>query len=528
MRTRPRERRAPAFTRRDFLRSASAGLALVASGCRLPLGPRMSFASDPFSLGVASGSPLPDSVVLWTRLAPSPLQPGGGLSPEPISLRFWIAEDEGFSRGVRKGTAQALPELAHSVHVEVPGLAPDRVYWYRFECGDAQSPVGRTRTAPAPGAARERFRFAYGSCQNWETGYFSAYRHMLADDLDLVVFLGDYFYESPASDRGVRRHEGPEPETLDAYRARHALYKTDPDLRAAHAAYPWVVTWDDHEVENDYAADFAQDRSDPAKFHARRAAAYQAYYEHMPLRAGALPKDGAMRLYQNLRFGDLLELHVLDTRQYRSDQACSDQGFGLGGGQLVQDCAQRLAPGQVMMGPEQEAWLQRGLASSKARWNVLAQQLLMAGLEQKAGPGEAYWSDGWDGYAAERTRLLEFVAERRIPNLVAIGGDIHSFWATELRANFRDPSSPVLASEFVGTSVTSNPPPYETFVKFLPENPQIKFFESRSRGYVRCEVRPERWTTDFRALDAVTAPQSTASTLASFVVESGRPGPVRA
>jgi alkaline phosphatase D len=514
------------FTRRAFLRSASAGLALVASGCRLPSGPRVRFDADPFALGVASGSPLADGVVLWTRLAPRPLEPGGGMGTDPVTVRWSLAEDEGFSRGVRKGTAQALPTLAHSVHVEVSGLAPDRPYWYRFECGDAQSLVGRTRTAAAPGATRERFRFAYASCQNYQAGYFSAYRHMLADELDLVVHLGDYFYESGISTEGVRRHDGPEPETLDAYRARHALYKTDADLRSAHAAYPWVVTWDDHEVDNDYAADFGQDRGDPAVFHARRAAAYQAYYEHMPLRAGALPRDGAMALYQRLRFGDLLELHVLDTRQYRSDQACGSEGRG--GGQLVEQCDERLAAGRTLLGVEQEAWLAQGLASSQVRWNVLAQQLLMAQLEQKAGPGEAYWSDGWDGYAATRARLLGLVAERRVPNLVSIGGDIHSFWATELRADFRDPGSPVLGSEFVGTSISSPGVPYERFAEFLPENPHIKFFDSRPRGYVRCEVRPERWTTDFRALDSVLTPESTVSTLASFVVESGRPGPVRA
>ena len=514
------------FTRRDFLRRASAGLALVASGCRLPLGPRMRFDADPFALGIASGSPLPGGVVLWTRLAPRPLELGGGMPPTPVAVRWSMAEDEGFSRGVRRGSAQALPALAHSVHVEVSGLAPDRVYWYRFECGDARSAVGRTRTAAAPGAVRERFRFAYASCQNFERGYFSAYRHMLDDELDLVVHLGDYFYESPATDTGVRRHEGPEPETLDAYRARHALYKTDPDLKAAHAAHAWAVTWDDHEVENDYAADFGQDRGDPALFHARRAAAYQAYYEHMPLRASALPRDGAMRLYQRLRFGDLLEMNVLDTRQHRSDQACGNEGRG--GGQVLEECQERLDPTRTLLGPEQAAWLQNGLASSRARWNLLAQQLLMAQFEQKPGPDEGYWSDGWDGYAPERARLLGLVAERSVPNLVSIGGDIHSFWATELRADFRDPGSAVLGSEFVGTSITSPGVPYERFAPLAAENPHIKFFDSRQRGYVRCEVRPERWTTDFRVVDSVLMPQSTASTLATFVVESGRPGPQRA
>ena len=512
--------------RREFLYGTASLVALAAAGCstqgRGAGAPR--FAADPFTLGVASGSPLPDGFVLWTRLAPEPLAPGGGLPPENISVSWVVATDPDLKRIVRSGTASATPELAHSVHVELRGLEPGRPYWYRFRAGDAESRVGRASTAAAAGSRVERFRFAYASCQHYEQGHFNSYRHMVEDELDLVIHLGDYIYEIPSWADEVRKHEGPEPMTLEAYRRRHALYKTDPALQAAHAACPWAVTWDDHEVDNDYAGDHSQDGDDPALFRIRRQAAYQAYYEHMPFWSSSLPAGGSMRLFQRLGFGDLVEISLLDGRQYRSDQPCGKPGE-LGGRQL-EGCDERLDPNRTMFGVEQERWLANGLAASRARWNVLAQQLLMAELDRKAGPGEAFWSDGWDGYPAARERLLAFLGEARVPNPIVIGGDIHSFWATELRARFRDPRSPVVATEFVGTSISSAGVPYEAFAEALRENPHIRYFESRRRGYVRCEVTPERWRTDFRAVESVRDPVSPVSTLASFTVESGRPGVV--
>ena len=517
-----------ALTRRTFLRGAGATLGLALAGCAGgALRARPRFADDPFSLGVASGSPVSDGFVLWTRLAPRPMEPGGGMPAETVEVSWVVAEDESLSRVVARGAATASPELAHSVHVELRGLAPGRVYFYRFTAGDAASRVGRTRTAPTVGAPLARLRLAFASCQHYEQGHFNPYRPMVDDDdLDLVLHLGDYIYEVPSFGDVVRRHEGPEPRSLDDYRRRHALYKTDPALQAAHAALPWVVTWDDHEVENDYAADHSSDGEPEASFHARRAAAYQAYYEHMPLWGGATPRGAEMLLYQRLPFGDLAEIFVLDGRQYRSPQACASPGKL--GGHLVEGCRERLDPARTMLGDAQEAWLLRGLALSGARWNVLAQDVLMAQLDQKIGPGQAFWTDGWDGYPAERARLMAFLEERRIANPVVLGGDIHSFWVTDLKRDFDRPESPTVATEFVGTSITSAGVPYERFAAFLPENPHVKLFESRRRGYVRCDITPERWTTDLRVVESVRTPVSPVSTLATFVVENGRAGAQRA
>jgi alkaline phosphatase D len=446
---------------------------------------------------------------------------------EPVLVDWQVATDERMAAVVQRGTVLARPERAHAVHVELRNLEPDRWYWYRFRVGLATSPVGRTRTAPVPGAPLGRLRFAFASCQHYEQGYFSAYRHMLGDDLDLLLHLGDYIYESPSWGDEVRRHEGPEPATLEEYRNRHALYKLDPDLQAAHAAYPWAVTWDDHEVDNDYAADQSQDRDEVHAFLRRRAAAYQAYWEHLPLRRVSMPRGPVMQLYRRLAFGNLVEFSLLDNRQHRSDQPC-DEGRR-GGGNLVEGCAARLDPALSMLGAEQERWLLHGLDRSGARWNVIAQQQLMAELRQRSAAGaEARWTDGWDGYAASRRRLLEHLLRRRPSNPVVIGGDIHSFWVTDLRLDPWDARSPVVATEFVGTSITSEGIPHARFAALLPDNPHVRFFESRKRGYVRCTVTPDRWETDLRVVDTVRDRLAPVSTLASFVVENGQPGARRA
>jgi alkaline phosphatase D len=513
-------------TRRGWLRGALATLAAASAPAVRPPRAAARLGGDPYTLGVASGDPLADGFVLWTRLAPAPID-GGGMPPEPVLVEWQVAADERMTRLLRRGTAVARPEWAHAVHVEVQGLEPARPYWYQFRVGAESSPVGRTWTAPVPGARLDRFRFAFASCQHYEQGYFAAYRHMLADDLDLVVHLGDYIYEVPSWGHEVRRHDGPEPLSLEDYRNRHALYKLDPDLRQAHATYPWVVTWDDHEVDNDYAGDQSQDRDDPQAFLRRRAAAYQAYWEHMPLRRLARPRGPDMRLYQRLTFGDLLELSVLDGRQHRSVHPCNEGRRG--GGSLVAGCAARLDPARTMLGSEQEGWLLRGLARSRARWNVIAQQQLMAELRQRDAAGrEAYWTDGWDGYPAARERILRHLGERRVSNPVVIGGDIHSFWVTDLKPDFADPRAPAMATELVTTSLTAEGVPYEQFASFLPDNPHVRFFESRRRGYVRCTVTPARWEADLRVVDDVRDPRTGASTLASFVIQSGRPGAVRA
>ncbi|HKZ04142.1 MAG TPA: alkaline phosphatase D family protein [Methylomirabilota bacterium] len=515
-------------SRRRLLTGAGAVGALVLGGA---LRPRLSrgqarFADYPFKLGVASGDPRPDGFVLWTRLAPDPLAPGGGMGPDPVTVEWEVATDEGMQQVVQHGVATAAPARAHSLHVEVAGLDAERPYWYRFRAGSDASVVGRTRTAPPPAAVSPRLRFAFASCQHWEVGHYAAYHHMQADDLDLVVHLGDYIYEGSWRRTTLRQHGTPEPTDLEGYRRRHALYKTDPALQGAHAAHPWIVTWDDHEVSNDYAADHSQLRDDPAIFRRRRLAAYQAYYEHMPLRPAVRLPAPEMRVYGRLGWGALADFFVLDSRQYRAPQVCGD---GLrGGGQVVDGCSARSSPAQTRLGPEQERWLFEGLAASGARWNVLAQQQLMAQLRRRTPWGtDVIWTDGWDGYAGERRRILAHLRDARVANPVVLGGDAHSYWVTDLKVDFTE-SEPAIATEFVGTSISSAGPPIGTMLRAIAESPHVRYFEGERRGYTRCTVTPERWTTELQALDSVANPRSRIRTHASFVVESGRPGAQRA
>jgi alkaline phosphatase D len=515
----------PRLTRRLFVGGAAASLAV---GAPLPIREALAAAGigdHPFRLGVASGEPAADGFVIWTRLAPRPNE-GGGMPARPYAVRWEVALDPAMRRVVRRGRAIARPEAGHAVHVEIGGLAPQRPYWYRFRLGPEASTIGRAVTAPRPGAPFALMRFAFASCQHWEQGYYTAYRHMIADLPDLIVHLGDYIYEvgNWTRDPSVRRHGAGEPKTLAAYRNRYALYRTDPDLQAAHAWCPWVCVWDDHEVDNDYAADQSEQRDDPALFLQRRAAAYQAYYEHMPLRRANRPRGAHMPLYRRRTFGNLLTFHLLDGRQYRSDQPCRP-GPRRGGGSRVVGCDERLAADRTMLGAAQEAWLQRGLSASRTHWNVLAQQLLIAELKQTLPDGRvAFWTDGWDGYAAARARLIGYLDRARIRNPVTIGGDIHSFWVTDLKTNFDRPDAKTVATEFVGTSISSAGVPYEPFRRFLPANPHVRFFESRYRGYVLCDVTPNHWLADLRAVDQLRDRKGTARTLRSYYVESGRPG----
>jgi alkaline phosphatase D len=517
--------RIAATTRREFLKAAAAFGALAAApGCATPGRPR--FARDPFALGTASGYPSPTGVVLWTRLAPEPLAPGGGMVPEVAAVGWEVAEDDRMRRVVRSGSDHASPSWAHSVHVEVDGLAPDRWYWYRFHSGGAESPVGRTRTAPAAGSMPARLRFAVASCQHWEHGYFNAYRHMLADELDLFVHVGDYIYESSWGGDPVRHHGASEPYTLDDYRIRHALYRTDPDLRAAHAAAPWLLTWDDHEVDNDYANDRSEELDPPELFLQRRAAAYQAYYEHMPLPRRAVAMGPHARLYARIDFGRLARFHMLDDRQYRDSQACPRPGRG-GSNVVGAECRERTDPRRTLLGREQEAWLGAGLAADAARWNAIAQQTRVAPLDLEVGTGERYWTDGWDGYPAARERLLDALATAPARNPLLFGGDVHSFWVTDLHRR-ADPRAPVVAAEFVGTSITSQAPGQAQFERALAENPHVHFADGAHRGYLRVEIAAESTTVDLRAMENVTRPDAACRTLASFVVEDGAHSAVKA
>ena len=513
------------FSRREFLQALAAAGAACASPALRAQHP-VRFADDPFRLGVASGYPRPDGAVIWTRLAPDTAQANGGLDPAPIPVRWEVARDEKFASIAASGSVDAVPEWAHAVHVEPLGLEADRWYWYRFIAGGAASPVGRMRTAPAAGASPARLRFAFASCQQYEQGWFSAYRHMAGDDLDLVVFLGDYIYESSWGREHVRKHNRPEPYTLDDYRARYAQYKSDPDLQAAHRAFPWIVTWDDHEVDNDYANDRPEDGMPAAQFLLRRAGAYKAYYEHMPLPSGMRPEGPNMRIHTSLAWGALAKFHIVDDRQYRAWQACPAKP---GGSNVVdpEACEEIRDASRSLLGAEQEAWLDRGFAASRAQWNILAQQTLMAQFDRKAGEGRRFWTDGWDGYPAARRRLLESMVARRLANPVVIGGDVHMNFVADLKPDFDDEKSPVMASEFCGTSITSQAASQKSVDALLPENPHIKFARSDHRGYVRAAVAGGKFSADLMALDTVKRQDSKASVLARFVVEDGKPGPQR-
>jgi len=521
------------LTRREFLALSGSALAgaWLAQACA-HFAPR-----SPFSLGVASGDPAPDGFVLWTRLAPDPLSTDpaapGGLAGGDVPLAYEIATDDGMRDVVLRGAATAEAAFAHSVHVEVAGLEPARPYWYRFTSGAAESPIGRARTAPAPGAKLERLRFACASCANYEHGWFSAYRHLAADDPDLVIFLGDYIYEYVEKRRPtVRAHsDGVDATTLPLYRNRYAQYRLDPDLSALHQSVTAIATWDDHEVQNDYADRWSQTFDDPQEFLKRRAAAYQAFYEHMPLRPSrARPNGPAMRVYERFAFGDLVEVSLLDGRQYRSREACWAKPDH-GGGHLETDatCPERRDPRRTYLGAAQEKWLLDGLVRSRARWKLLAQDVLMAQLREKMPDGQVgFWTDDWNGYPANRSHLLQTLHEHRVRNAVVLSGDIHSFWANDLKLDFDAPRSPTVASELVGTSITSYPPPYEKFAAFLPDNPHVRFFDSRVRGYMVSELEPQRLTTRFRAISDPQDRDAKLTTLATFAIEDGKPGPVPA
>jgi alkaline phosphatase D len=471
--------------------------------------------ADPFTLGVASGAPRADGVTLWTRLAPRPMDDDGGAEPLAVRVRWEVLEEDG--RLARQGVATAEPGWAHAVRVELRGLAAGRAYRYRFLSGDAVSTSGRFRTAPAAG---DRLRLVFGSCQQYEQGYYAAWRHAVADDPDLVVFLGDYIYESSWGRRHVRKHDEGVPTTLAAYRRRHALYKGDRDLQAAHAACAWVLTWDDHEVDNDYAGDLSQHGAAPEAFARRRTAAYRAYFEHMPLPWSMAPRGASMRIHGHVDWGSLVRIHVLDDRQYRSPQACSAPGYA-GSRTVGPDCVQRLDPARTLLGAEQEAWFERSLRTSRARWNLVAQQTLMGRSDQRPGPEEGWWTDGWDGYPAARRRLLEAVRASEARNPIALGGDVHAFYAGELHEDFDRPGERPAMLEFVGGSISSQGPSQAWVDRRLADNSNLRWGAGGTRGYARMDIGRGVARVALRAIDDVTDRGSACRTLRSFEVREG-------
>ena len=481
------------------------------------------FGSDPFLLGVASGEPTPSGVVLWTRLAPKPLEPHGGMPRDLIEVSWVISEEESLGKIVKQGKALATPQLGHSVHIEVDGLKPGHWYYFQFRAGDAKSKVGRTRTMPALESLPSQLKFGFASCQHYEQGYFTAYEHMLKDSPDLVIHLGDYLYEGKGKEKLVRKHIGNEIDSLDDYRIRHSQYRLDPHLNQMHAACPWLVTWDDHEFDNNCAGSISEEKNvDPVNFLKRRANAYQAYYEMMPLRKRSLPQGPDMTLYRTSKFGRLAEFYVLDTRQYRTDQPNNDQSSPLN--------AAASHPSNSMLGSQQGRWLKSELVQSQSQWNCLAQQVMMGVNNVSRDESEKYSMDQWPGYLSERADLLSFMETRQVPNPVVITGDIHTNWVNDLRVDDRDSNQAVVATEFVGTSITSGGngqavSPFHDILK--SRNPGLKYFNNQ-RGYVICTVTPETWRSDYRVMESVTSPQSKVSTAASFVIENGKPGASKA
>ncbi|MGW9476619.1 alkaline phosphatase D family protein [Saccharomonospora azurea] len=521
-------------SRRQVLLGGAAlgATALTAAGSLGALGPSARAAAaqgagaplrgEVFTLGVASGEPDQHSVVLWTRLAPDPLADDGlgGMSRRTVTVQWELARDERFRHVVRRGHETTNADAGYAVHAEVAGLAPGREYFYRFRCGRFLSPVGRTRTAPAPGVLGAGLAMAFASCSQYEHGYFTAYRRLAEDEPDLVLHLGDYVYEyRPDSyvspDGNVRDHRGPETETLANYRQRYAQYRTDTDLQAAHAVAPWLVVPDDHEVDNNWAADVHEKPEIPQpNFLQRRANAFRAYYENMPLRHRNRPSGSHIQLYRTVSWGALANFHMLDTRQYRDDQACDD-GWKV--------CEDAVDPARSLTGDEQERWLLGQFRRSRARWDVLGQQVFFARRVNDTG---AVSMDAWDGYQGSQERIAEGWVAAGVRNPVVLTGDVHTHWANELKADYADPDSPVIGTELVTSSVTSGGDGADSDPTEHPDlqrNPHIKF-RNNQRGYVRTRLTRDELRADFRVVDHVTRPGAPVRTRASFVVADRHPG----
>jgi alkaline phosphatase D len=510
------------WTRRDVL----AGAVALGAGAAWPhiLRAAPQFAAYPFALGISSGFPTHQSVVLHTRLATDPLAPDGrgGIPPEDFPLRWELARDDRFRRIVRSGETPALAAFAHSARVEVAGLEPARDYFYRFIAGGEKSATGRTRTLPAPHREPREFRIVLASCQHLEHGYWAAYRHIAARLPDLLVHLGDYIYEGAPVLNRVRAHAGGECRELADYRLRYAQYRMDPALQAAHAAAPWITTWDDHEVANDYSGDFSGRAESPQAFQARRAAAYQAYFENLPLPPSAMPVAGQVALYSSRRIGTLADLYMLDQRQYRSAQACPVPGRA-GGNRIAADCADLQDESRSMLGSAQEAWLEQGIARGRGRWNLLAQGTLVSYMDEQPGEGARFGGDSWNGYPAARRRLLGALHRQQARNPVIFTGDMHAFMAGNIGAVPGDPGSAPLATEIIASSISSDPRPQPQLDDWTRENPNILLAEGRYRGYVDVRLSPKRLEAALMAMENRDNPASAERVLQSLVVEAGRP-----
>jgi alkaline phosphatase D len=504
-------------------RAVVGGLAGAMAAPAVGQGAGVPFVDYPFSLGVAAGDPDARGFVIWTRLAPRPEAADRGLGGRPVPVRWEVAEERGFDRPVASGEAVARPELGHSVHVTVETLEADRPYFYRFRAGGETSPVGRARTLPAAGASVAEVRLGVAGCQDYQSGLYTAFRHLAREDCHAIFHYGDYIYEyGPRAavysfgtgefQPTVRRHDGPEVFSLDDYRRRYTLIRSDLDLQEAHRSACWLSSYDDHEVVNNWAGDIAQEGLDPAIFRLRRAAAMQAWYEFMPVRADAFPADGTSGPWRGYRWGQLLDARLLNTRLFRTNQPCGDRFGTL--------CPEIRDPKAEMIGRAQEDWLVKGFG--QAQWNALLQQVMMMNLERGRPPEPRGVNvDSWAGYLAPRDRLLKRLSG--VGNLVVLTGDEHQHWAGEVRASDARPDARPQAIEFVTTSISSGsdgPGVRPEHEEVLRRNPGLSYVRDE-RGYALMRVTPEAWTCDFQVVDTVRTPGGKRSTHASFRVPTG-------
>jgi alkaline phosphatase D len=521
------------ISRRTLLRAGgSAAAGLVVLGHADLAEAHAVFAANPFSLGVASGDPTPGGIVLWTRLAPGPSE-GRAPGKRAYAVRYEVAADPAFATIELSGAVRVVPQEVYTVHAEVSGLRPDTDYWYRFAFGRAISDIGRTRTAPEAGSSPAALRFAVVSCQNYTHGYYPAYRDLaLQEDIDLVVHLGDYIYEGPGLSPARVRDHIPQAEllSLNDYRTRYAQYKTDPDLQAAHAAFPWLMTWDDHEFKDNYANLDLEPDQPLAQVGARRAAAYLAYWEHAPLARSRKPVGKDMNLYRRAHWGDLATFHVLDTRQYRDDQMlaqCSDLDRDSASGY----CPVQLDSTRTILGTQQRDWLFEGLAGTPAdAWSIVANQVGFAAQDTLSNVARhRFFADSWDGYVADRERVLDFLGERDLRNTVVLTGDKHQNSVRNVARSHGDPAGPPITTEFIATSISSEGDTTAPTTRGGdPKNPHI-LFENFQRGYLRAELDHQHLQADFRVVETVLRRDNVAaSTAASWIVENGRPGAVPA
>lgn len=510
--------------RRAFLKSVYAATVLLPSAAAWS---QVKLTKNPFNLGVASGSPTHNSVVLWSRLFDEGVF-SSNIPNQDIPVKWELALDSQFTKIAKSGFANAVAALAHSVHAEVSDLPPNTWFYYRFSVGGHTSRTGKTRTFAEPKSSdQDRIKIAFASCQHYERGYYCAYPHMVKENPDLVVFLGDYIYEYAPGKTGVRSHSGSSCIGLSDYRRRYAQYKSELELQDIHAACPWITTWDDHEVQNDYAGVNPGSFGPYTDFQKRRAAAYQAYYEHMPLRASVLieglaglDKGTEMRIYENYRFGNIMNMSVLDTRQYRDIQACTPSGK-TGSAVIDPDTCENLAnENRTILGSQQEQWLQRQFESSQDQtWTVIAQTTLFGSMVYRTTDGKKVWNDGWDGYPASKKRILNGLVKNQVTNPVILGGDVHENWVGYIKDDYANPRSKVLGFEFCGTSITSDDG--KNTAARQKSNPHFIYSEGLRRGYIMAEFTNENLVVNLRAVLDHKVKVSDIETLATFKMTSG-------